>query len=285
MPARKRRWVKVKALAVEEKAMIAAACERFIAESLKPRFLPVIRPTRVQLPVDIFGRWRKANIVLSRATVQAFPKMLGEEFDSAFTRLDHLEECVTETRFDVMWHRHTGQWWRSHLFRYTRRSITSDRDRGTSAPAEYENEKFHSRFDIEVLRGSRAKRFSRAARPIIAAVGCRSSSSRNACWLKVAGTEDYRTVLTGRGKAIGGECSCPAFEDRGFCKHMVATALAANAVGGDAEAEGTGTPARIRDHLKKKGIDALVEMIVDMAECDPALFRSPGFGRGGDPCR
>ena len=65
----------------------------------------------------------------------------------------------------------------------------------------------------------------------------------------------------------------PRLRGRGFCKHMVATALAANAAGGDAEAEGIGVLARIRDHLKKKGIDALVEMIVEMAERDPALFR------------
>ena len=45
---------------------------------------------------------------------------------------------------------------------------------------------------------------------------------------QVAGTEDYRTELTGRGEDFDGECSCPAFEDWGFCKHMVATALAAN---------------------------------------------------------
>jgi hypothetical protein len=90
---------------------------------------------------------------------------------------------------------------------------------------------------------------------------------------EVAGTEDYRTVLTGRGKKIGGECSCPAFDDWGFCKHMVAAALAANDVGSDAEAEGVGALARIRDYLKKKGTDALVEMIVDMAERDGSLFR------------
>jgi hypothetical protein len=23
-----------------------------------------------------------------------------------------LEECVAETRFDLMWHRHTGEWFR-----------------------------------------------------------------------------------------------------------------------------------------------------------------------------
>lgn len=90
----------------------------------------------------------------------------------------------------------------------------------------------------------------------------------------VAGTEDYRIVLTGRGSDIGGECSCPAFEDWGFCKHMVATALAANAAGGDAETEGAATLARIRQYLKKKGVDALIEMIVDLAERDNTLFRN-----------
>jgi hypothetical protein len=90
---------------------------------------------------------------------------------------------------------------------------------------------------------------------------------------EVAGTEDYRTALTGRGAGFDGECSCPAVEDWGFCKHMVATALAANAAGGDAEMEGAATLARIRQYLTKKGVDALVEMIVDLAEQDSALFR------------
>jgi uncharacterized Zn finger protein len=89
---------------------------------------------------------------------------------------------------------------------------------------------------------------------------------------QVSGTEDYRTELRGRGKKINGECSCPAFEDWGFCKHMVAVALAANALGKDAEAEGAGTLGRIRNHLKAKGLDALVEMIVAMAERDASLF-------------
>ena len=54
---------------------------------------------------------------------------------------------------------------------------------------------------------------------------------------------------------------------------MVAAALAANAAGTDAGADGAGALARIRDHLKAKGIDALVAMILDIAERDPALFR------------
>lgn len=90
---------------------------------------------------------------------------------------------------------------------------------------------------------------------------------------QVLGTEEYRAALTGRGREIGGECSCPAFGDWGFCKHMVATALAANAAEGDPEAAGAGALSRIRAHLKGKGVDALVELIVGLAECDPALFR------------
>src|SRR5882724_6214030 len=42
---------------------------------------------------------------------------------------------------------------------------------------------------------------------------------------EVAGGEDYRAVVTGSGASIGGECSCEAFENYGFCKHMVAVAL------------------------------------------------------------
>ncbi len=90
---------------------------------------------------------------------------------------------------------------------------------------------------------------------------------------QVAGTEDYRTVLTGSGKRIGGECSCPAFEEWGVCKHMVAVALKANAEGGEEKPEGAGTLARIRQHLKSKGIDALVETIVELAERDAKIYR------------
>jgi hypothetical protein len=90
---------------------------------------------------------------------------------------------------------------------------------------------------------------------------------------QVAGTEDYRTELTGRGKNIDGACSCPAFEDRGFCKHMVATALAANAASSDAQAQGTGAIPRIRSYLKAKDAHTLIELVMQVAERDPAFFR------------
>ena len=90
---------------------------------------------------------------------------------------------------------------------------------------------------------------------------------------QVTGTDEYRTELTGRGDDFDGECSCPAFADRGFCKHLVATALAANELG-DEEAEASGTSvSRIREHLRQKGVEALVELVLDLATRDPALLR------------
>jgi hypothetical protein len=120
MAKRERRWVRVKILAPGEKGAVAAVCERFIAEILKPRFLPVIRPTAFNYPVDIFGKWRASKYSFIVRYRSGFPDNAGEEFDSAFVRLDHVQECFTETRFDVMWHRHTGQWWLLH------RSVTLD---------------------------------------------------------------------------------------------------------------------------------------------------------------
>src|ERR1700738_1897448 len=51
---------------------------------------------------------------------------------------------------------------------------------------------------------------------------------------RVVGSEVYRCELVGTGKKFSGECSCPAFSDWGFCKHLVATALAANSLGSGA---------------------------------------------------
>jgi glutathionyl-hydroquinone reductase len=103
-----------KPLTKDEKAEIAAVCERFIADALKPRFLPEIHPTEFNYPIDIVGRWRGAKYSFVTRYRSGFADSLGEEFDMAFTRLDHLEERIAEKRFDVMWHRHTGQWFRLH---------------------------------------------------------------------------------------------------------------------------------------------------------------------------
>jgi hypothetical protein len=109
MVARRGMWVRV--LRKEEKDVIAARCDRFIEEVLKPRFLPRIRPTAFNYPVDICGKWRNDKYSFIQRFRSGFPENRGEEFDHAFTRLDYRGE-LAETRFDVMWHRHTGQWWR-----------------------------------------------------------------------------------------------------------------------------------------------------------------------------
>ena len=89
----------------------------------------------------------------------------------------------------------------------------------------------------------------------------------------VSGTENYTVTLTGGGFKFKGSCSCPAFADHGSCKHIVAVALAVNAAVIDEEPGGFGSLSRIRAYLKAKSADALAEMILDMAERDPVLFR------------
>ncbi len=89
----------------------------------------------------------------------------------------------------------------------------------------------------------------------------------------VSGTENYTVSLTGHGQAINGTCSCPAFSGQGFCKHMVATAFTANDVIGNEEPGSLGALSRIRVYLKAKGADVLVEMLLDLAARDTALFR------------
>jgi len=102
----KRQWVRVKVLTKDDKAVIAATCERFIAEVLVPRFLPEIRPSDFNYPVAITGKWRGDKYSFIRRYRSGFADNAGEEFDAAFARLDH----VSGDRFDLMWHRHTGQW-------------------------------------------------------------------------------------------------------------------------------------------------------------------------------
>lgn len=87
---------------------------------------------------------------------------------------------------------------------------------------------------------------------------------------RVTGSEIYRTLVTGPGAVIGGECSCPAFGDYGFCKHMVATALAAN--GTDSPADGE-VGDRIRKFLLTKDAPALADLLLEHAMQDDALLR------------
>ena len=79
-------------------------------------------------------------------------------------------------------------------------------------------------------------------------------------------------TLAGAGQEISGDCECAAAESFGFCKHMVATALAANAEGGDVS-DAENPLARIRAYLQALSVDALVALILETAERDEALMR------------
>jgi len=89
---------------------------------------------------------------------------------------------------------------------------------------------------------------------------------------RVIGSELYHCKLVGAGKEFSGDCSCPAFADWGFCKHLVATALTANSLGPGALEQTASRFAKIREHLRDRGIERLVEMVITFAERDPSLF-------------
>jgi len=108
---RKRQWVWAPKRALpsnQEKAAIIAACDKLVAEVLKPRFLPCIRPTQFNYPVDIYGKWHGSRYRFIERLRFDGPDAIEPEFEHAFARLDY----IAADRFDVMWHRHTGQWWR-----------------------------------------------------------------------------------------------------------------------------------------------------------------------------
>ncbi|MGB3583749.1 MAG: SWIM zinc finger family protein [Roseiarcus sp.] len=137
------------------------------------------------------------------------------------------------------------------------------------------------RFDIAALKRvagaafARGEAYHRDGRVELLAVGPERVLA------EVSGTEDYRVRLVRKGETFGGECTCPAFEDFGFCKHMVATALAANQAAIESTPD-TGAFGRIRAHLTAKPHDALVSMILELAERDPVLFRKLDIASAGD---
>ena len=92
-----------------EKAAITAACERLIAEVLRPRFLAEIRPSAMfNYPVAIDGKWHGNKYRFFTRYRSDDPNSLATEFDAPFARLDY----VSRDCFDLLWHRHTGEWFR-----------------------------------------------------------------------------------------------------------------------------------------------------------------------------
>lgn len=95
----------------QEKQAIGRACEAFIEDVLKPRFLPEIRPTTFNYCVDIFGKWHGGSYrFIQRFRSDDLERAAEPEFDAPFARLEY----AGRDRFDVAYFRHTGQWWTVH---------------------------------------------------------------------------------------------------------------------------------------------------------------------------
>ena len=92
-----------------EQAAITAACETLVAEALRPRFLPEIRRSAAfNYPVVIGGKWHGNKYRFFTRYRSDDPASLAAEFDAPFARLDY----VSRDCFDLLWHRHTGEWFR-----------------------------------------------------------------------------------------------------------------------------------------------------------------------------
>ncbi|WP_449384429.1 DUF3024 domain-containing protein [Bradyrhizobium sp. UFLA05-112] len=92
-------------LSAADKSAVTAACQQLVDDFLKPRFLPTIRPTQFNYPVDILGKGLGTKYRFIQSYRSGLPENLGEEFDAPFARLD----WISRNRFDIQWHRHTGE--------------------------------------------------------------------------------------------------------------------------------------------------------------------------------
>ena len=113
-----------------EKQAIVAACEAFIRDVLKPRFLPQVRPTEWNYVIDIHGAWAAGRYRFMQRYRSDMEHNRGEEFDAAFARIDRMGR----DRFDIYWMRHNlldaahGQVVAASFRRDARRSVSYPRN-------------------------------------------------------------------------------------------------------------------------------------------------------------
>lgn len=93
-----------------EKQRITDLCEDLIENFYKPRFLPDITPTQWNYVVDIGGAWSGGRYRFFQRYRSGMDHNTGEEFNAPFARMDRMGA----DRFDLLWHRHNGQWWLRH---------------------------------------------------------------------------------------------------------------------------------------------------------------------------
>lgn len=130
------------------------------------------------------------------------------------------------------------------------------------------------RFDIDALRSlSGEATFARGAAYHAASKVEILSSHAGRITARVFGSETYEASLEPGADHPAGDCSCRAFADAGWCKHLVAVALAANDQAGKESAHSGGPLDPVRDHLRSLDAEALVELVLEQARKDPALMR------------
>ena len=66
-------------LSAADKLAVTAACQQLIDDFLKPRFLPAIRPTQFNYPVDILGKWHGTKYRFIQRYRSGFPENLRRD--------------------------------------------------------------------------------------------------------------------------------------------------------------------------------------------------------------
>jgi hypothetical protein len=91
---------------VGEKLQIIAACDKLIADVLRPRYLPEIRPSQFNYPVAMFGKWHGNKYRFIMRFRSDDPTSCEPEFEAPFARLEYVRrDC-----FDISWYRHPREW-------------------------------------------------------------------------------------------------------------------------------------------------------------------------------
>lgn len=99
---------------------------------------------------------------------------------------------------------------------------------------------------------------------------------------RVEGTEPYRVELLAAGEELDYSCTCPRAADGYFCKHCVAVGLAwlGEQGGSRKKAAASGKKKKrdpwrdIREYLAAQPEDALIELLLNVAERDDRLYQS-----------
>ncbi|MDP3853869.1 SWIM zinc finger domain-containing protein [Phenylobacterium sp.] len=99
---------------------------------------------------------------------------------------------------------------------------------------------------------------------------------------RVFGTETYRVELLRRARGFAGSCTCPAFDDWGVCKHMIALALWGNAAAPEDMEIARVRWDRLRAPLLALDREALVDKVLDMLLADPEALDALEMGDAYD---